>query len=521
MSAPDASVSLLQPFRLDRIAELYCIGIGGIGMSALARWFKSQGIPVRGYDRTAGPMVEALRAEGIPVHTEPDPDGLPQAGPAASSPEPGDIKTDRVSTAYSGEMASAAMPASAKRALVVYTPAVSDDFPELVEARARGLALHKRAAVLGAITADRKTVAVAGSHGKTTVSAMIAHLLMASGRPVTAFLGGIPVNYNSNLVQSTGDHQDPERVFVVEADEYDRSFLQLEPDVAVVTATDPDHLDIYGSEAALLDAFGDFVRQIKPQGQLLARWGLDVHEYFAGRSKSYDLQNSTADFHVHSYRMDENGSHFRCTPTGREWHLPWPGEHNIENALAAIGTAELLGLPEERVAEALSNFQGIRRRFEYRVRRPDAVLIDDYAHHPREIARLLDSVKHLYGRRKRVAVFQPHLFSRTRDLLEGFAEALAKADHILLLPIYPAREKPIPGIDSALLARRIIERSEQRRVECVEREALVQRVHELAPELLICIGAGDIELLLPALEEGMRARSSGASSDQSGSNTTA
>ncbi len=476
MNAPSASRELLQPFRLDRIAEVYGIGIGGIGMSALARWFKAQGVPVRGYDRTAGPMVEALRAEGIPVHTVANPDDLPQ-------------RPER---------------AAAKQPLVIYTPAVPADFPELLEAQKRGLALHKRAVVLGALTAERRTVAIAGTHGKTTVSAMIAHLLHASGQPVTAFLGGIAVNYQSNLVRSEGKEADPERIYVVEADEYDRSFLQIEPDLAVVTATDADHLDIYGTEEALLDAFGAFVRQIKPQGQLLARWGLDVHEYFAGRSKSYDVEDPTADYHVHHFRMNEAGSFFRCSPTGREWHLPWPGEHNIENALAAIGAAELLGISEDRTAEALASFRGIRRRFEYRVRREDAVLIDDYAHHPREIARLLDSVRHIYGQRKRVAVFQPHLFSRTRDLLDGFAEALAKADHILLLPIYPAREAPIEGVDSTLLAARIAARPEHRTVECVQADALVDRVAELAPELLLTIGAGDIDLLVPQLERVMQ-----------------
>ncbi len=468
MNRSDAIPPRLTPdaIRPERLSEAYFIGIGGIGMSGLARWFARRGVRVRGYDKTPGPMTDALAGEGIPVHFEPRPEGLP--GPDA---------------------------------LVVYTPAVPAEFPELAEARRRGLNLHKRAAVLGALTADRFTIAVAGTHGKTTVSAMIAHLLRHAGRPCTAFLGGVAVDLGSNFAD--GD----DTCFVVEADEYDRSFLHLEPDVAVVTATDADHLDIYGNEEALQEAFADFVRQIKPQGQLVARWGLDVHEYFSGRSRSYDLAEEAADWTVKEWRMDESGSYFTGGRTRREWHLPWPGVHNIENALAALSVAEMLDIPEDVAAAGLASFHGIRRRFEYRVRRPDAVLIDDYAHHPREIARLMESVRGIYGRRPVTVVFQPHLFSRTRDLAEGFAEALSRADRVLLLPIYPAREEPMPGITSAWLAERVAARPERRPVEVVTPAALPGRIAELRPDILLTVGAGDIDRLVDPLAEVLNARS--------------
>ena len=355
--------------------------------------------------------------------------------------------------------------------------------------------MKKRAEVLGALTTDRFTIAVAGSHGKTTVSSLIAHILQSSGRGCTAFLGGIASNYQSNFVSGNPD------VLVVEADEFDRSFLQLEPNIAVVTAVDTDHLDIYGDRDAVGQAFAAFVAQIVPNGQLVARWGLEVHEYFPGRSLSYDLKESSADRYCREVQTGEAGSRFVLNRGSREFEMAWPGLHNVENALAAISVAELLDIPEDEIAEALSTFRGIRRRFEYRLNTPEHVLLDDYAHHPEEIRRLLESVRKIHGRRPLTIIFQPHLFTRTRDLGSEFAEALSQADHIILLPIYPARELPIQGITSEWLAGLIAERSEKRPVEVMPANKVLERVAVLRPSLILTVGAGDIDRLVQPLVE--------------------
>ena len=399
----------------DHIQTVYFLGIGGIGMSALARYFHQQGKIVLGYDRTPSQLTRELEAEGMHIHYESQPDWFDK------QPRNGNL-------------------------LVVYTPAIPRDFSELVRVQELGIPLKKRAEVLGALTTDRFTIAVAGSHGKTTVSSLIAHILQSSWRGCTAFLGGIASNYQSNFVSGNPD------VLVVEADEFDRSFLQLEPNIAVVTAVDTDHLDIYGDRDAVGQAFAAFVAQIVPNGQFVARWGLDVHEYFPGRSLSYDLKESSADRYCREVQTGEAGSRFVLNRGSREFEMAWPGLHNVENALAAISVAELLDIPEDEIAEALSTFRGIRRRFEYRLNTPEHVLLDDYAHHPEEIRRLLESVRKIHGRRPLTIIFQPHLFTRTRDLGSEFAEALSQADHIILLPIYPARELPIQGITSEWLA---------------------------------------------------------------------
>lgn len=448
----------------DHIQTVYFLGIGGIGMSALARYFHQQGKIVLGYDRTPSQLTRELEAEGMHIHYEPQPDWFDQ------QPRNGNL-------------------------LVVYTPAIPRDFSELVRVQELGIPLKKRAEVLGALTTDRFTIAVAGSHGKTTVSSLIAHILQSSGRGCTAFLGGIASNYQSNFVSGNPD------VLVVEADEFDRSFLQLEPNIAVVTAVDTDHLDIYGDRDAVGQAFAAFVAQIVPNGQLVARWGLEVHEYFPGRSLSYDLKESSADRYCREVQTGEAGSRFVLNRGSREFEMAWPGLHNVENALAAISVAELLDIPEDEIAEALSTFRGIRRRFEYRLNTPEHVLLDDYAHHPEEIRRLLESVRKIHGRRPLTIIFQPHLFTRTRDLGSEFAEALSQADHIILLPIYPARELPIQGITSEWLAGLIAERSEKRPVEVMPANKVLERVAVLRPSLILTVGAGDIDRLVQPLVE--------------------
>jgi UDP-N-acetylmuramate--alanine ligase len=445
---------------------LYFVGIGGIGMSALARYFHQCGHRVEGYDRSSSALTRSLEEEGIAVHLQADPGRLDQLS-------------------QKGEL------------LVVYTPAIPQDFPELQRARALSLPLHKRSEVLGALCEDRYTVAVAGSHGKTTVSTLIAHILEHSGRGCTAFLGGISANYGSNLLNSQDD------LVVVEADEYDRSFLRLEPDIAVVTALDADHLDVYGTREAMAEAFATFVGQIHPHGHLIARWGLEVHEYFPGRSISYDLHQRSADRHCLEIQCSEQGSEFVINRSSRRFRLGWPGLHNVENALAAICASELLGIPEDQIAAALEQFRGIQRRFEYRLNTPRHILIDDYAHHPEELSRLMESVRRIHGRKPVVLLFQPHLFSRTRDLGDAFAAALSKADRVLLLPIYPAREEPIAGIDSSWLAELIRKRPEQRPVELLDRESAVETILEMAPSLLLTAGAGDIDRLIDPLQRGL------------------
>ncbi len=450
--------------RLETIERLYFMGIGGIGMSALARYFKQQGKEVSGYDRTASALTAELESEGMEIHYSPRADWFDQQSADGSL-------------------------------LVVYTPAIPPDFEELHRVKSLGLPLCKRAELLGLLTQNCFTIAVAGSHGKTTVSSLIAHILHSSSKGCTAFLGGIASNYQSNYVAGN-----PE-LLVVEADEYDRSFLQLEPDIAVITAVDSDHLDIYGSREELASAFQEFVGRISPLGHLVARWGLEVHEYFSGRSYSYDLSETNADRHVRDLQSDELGSRFVLNRGSREFQLNWPGLHNVENALAAISVAELLNVPEDEIAAALSTFKGIRRRFEYRHRSPQHILLDDYAHHPEEIRRLLESARRIHGRRRLSLLFQPHLFTRTRDLGEDFAEALSRADQIYLLPIYPAREEPIEGVNSEWLADLIRARPERRPVSLIERSELLERMQKDKPSLLLTVGAGDIDRLVQPLED--------------------
>lgn len=429
-------------------------------MSALARYFNSEGCQVAGYDRTSTKLTDALQQEGIAVHFE-------------AQPEKIETDTD----------------------LVIYTPAVPDDFAEMQQVRAMKLPLHKRAEVLGMISQDRFTIAVAGSHGKTTVCSLIAHILETSGKGCAAFLGGVTLNYNSNFLHSA---KEP---VVVEADEFDRSFLCLHPDIAVVTAIDTDHLDIYGDRGAVEEAFAGFVGQIRKGGKLIARWGLDAHEYFSGRSTSYSLTESTADFHTRELDAGAAGSVFQTNKTGRQFEMKWPGIHNVENALAAIAVADALDIPEHKVAEALLSFKGIARRYQKIIDREDCVYIDDYAHHPEEINALLHTVRRVYWDRKILVVFQPHLYSRTRDLAADFADALLHADEVLLLNIYPARELPIEGVHSEMLAQQMRTQQPDFPVRVVSPEELIGQLETTNPSLLLTVGAGDIDKLVTPIQE--------------------
>ena len=438
--------------QLSNISSVYFLGIGGIGMSALARYFMSKGVKVSGYDRTATELTRQLEAEGMSIHYVDD--------ISLADPDPG---------------------------LVVFTPAIPSDHGELNYYRAQGFPMMKRSQVLGLITGETFSVCVAGTHGKTTTSSLIAHILRHSGFGCNAFLGGIAANYNSNFWSSD------RAVSVAEADEYDRSFLQLRPDIAVITSMDPDHLDIYGTAENLLDAFVEFGNRLKPGGFLLTKYGLPrKQDFIASNHMTYSVDDDRADVYAESVSVMDGRYVFSLEMPGkkiREIELFMGGRHNIENAIAAITVTSRMGLGDDKIKAALADFQGVKRRFEYIMRNADTVMIDDYAHHPEELRALISSAKELYPGRKCTVIFQPHLFSRTQDHADGFAEALSMADECWLLPIYPAREKPMPGVNSGMIA----ERMKGIPVKMISMDQVVSACAEHKPELLITAGAGDID----------------------------
>ena len=441
--------------KLDTIKNIYFIGIGGIGMSALARYFVSKGCTVSGYDKTKTILTEALSELGINIHYE-DNTGLI------------DTKAD----------------------VVVYTPAIPASHTELNYFRDNGYEVVKRSDILGWITEGTVNICVAGTHGKTTVSTMVAHLLRDSGYGCTAFLGGIAANYNTNFWSSENN------VVVVEADEYDRSFLKLNPSVAVVTSMDADHLDIYKTAEAFEDAFVSFSEKVKPGGLLLAKKGLAREASFdTSTLVTYSLNGSGASIYAKDITVVNGAYHF--TVVGPNWQLDemvlnMGGLHNIENALVAVAVAVHLGIEPQKIKAALANFAGVKRRFEYQIKTDSQVLIDDYAHHPAELAALISGVRSLYPAQKLTLVFQPHLFSRTQDLCDGFAASLNAADEVVLLPIYPARELPIPGVTSEM----IIGKMTHKNVVLLQKEELSAWVKAEAPKLLVMAGAGDIDVLI-------------------------
>lgn len=445
---------------LKNIHRIYFVGIGGIGMSAIARFFNEKGVAVSGYDRTSTQLTRQLEAEGIRIH-------------------------------YTEDLALIDRAAD----LVVYTPAVPAGHKELMFFRENNYEVVKRSDVLQEITRELFSITVAGTHGKTTVSTMIAHLLRHAGYGCNAFLGGISSNYGKNFWSSE------KPVAVIEADEYDRSFLKLSPDIAVLTAMDPDHLDIYGTAQEVEEAFIQYTRNIKPNGTLLARHGMHRGAELEGDNKlSYSLQNDAADIYAANIRMENGGYEFDVVQ--QDWMIDnvkmhIGGMHNVENAVAAIGVAHLLGITNEKIREAIADFKGIRRRFDYLVKNDRVIYIDDYAHHPEELRALITSAKTLFAGRKCTVIFQPHLFSRTRDFAEGFGEALSLADEVILLPIYPARELPVEGVTSEMIAAKI----EGPEVFIMERDAVPDWVREQPIELLITAGAGDIDLLREPLTE--------------------
>lgn len=445
---------------LKSIKRVYFVGIGGIGMSAIARFFNEKGVTVTGYDRTSTVLTRQLEAEGLHIHYTDDVTLL-------------DRETD----------------------LVVYTPAIPATHTELTWYRNNGYEVVKRSDVLQEITRSLFAITVAGTHGKTTVSTMIAHLLRHTGYGCNAFLGGISVNYDRNFWSSD------KQVAVIEADEYDRSFLKLSPDIAVLTAMDPDHLDIYGTKEAVEEAFIQYTQNIKPNGTLLVRFGLHRNsELKADNKLKYSLQNDAANVYAQNIRMENGG--YRFDVVQQDWmicdiRMHIGGMHNVENAVVAIAVAHLLGIGADAIREAMAGFKGIKRRFEYLVKKEDLVYIDDYAHHPEELKALITSAKALFPEKRCTVIFQPHLFSRTRDFADGFAKSLSLADEVILLPIYPARELPIEGVTSEMIAEKI----EGPSVSIIPRDNVTAWVKEQKPELLITAGAGDIDLLREPLKE--------------------
>jgi UDP-N-acetylmuramate--alanine ligase len=460
---------------LEGISTVYFIGIGGIGMSAIARYFKSRGVSVSGYDKTQTNLTKELEAEGISIHYSEDTDSIPKdAG------------------------------------LVVYTPAVPKEHAELVYYQENGYPVVKRSDVLQAISAGSFNICVAGTHGKTTISAMTAHLLRHSNYGGQAFLGGISLNYGTNFWSMD------QRVSVIEADEYDRSFLKLSPDIAVITAMDADHLDIYGDEQSMQDAFVAFGNRVKDKGLLISKFGLKrIKDVQVQRKWTYSLQNESADVHATDIRIEEGGYRFQVRVPGTvlsNLELRVGGMHNVENALVAIAVAHELGIDEEKIRAALADYKGVHRRFEYVIPpRPQQkggyvypVLIDDYAHHPEELKALLSGVRSLFRQRRVTVVFQPHLFTRTRDLAREFAQALALADRVLILPIYPAREAPIDGVSSRLISDHL----EMKDKVMVTKEGLLNWMKEHMVhldkefgEVIVMAGAGDIDELVKPVKE--------------------
>lgn len=460
---------------LNDIREVYFIGIGGIGMSAIARYFHSRGVMVSGYDKTPTDLTADLEKEGIGVHFTEDLSLVP-----------------------------------AQPDLVVYTPAIPAEHKELVHFREAGAKVVKRSDVLQVISRDSFNICVAGTHGKTTISTMIAHILRHSGYGCNAFLGGIAVNYDTNFWSSEN------ATTVIEADEYDRSFLKLDPDIAVISSMDPDHLDIYGDEKTMQDAFIGFGNKIKPGGLLIHKFGLKrMKEIGSERKWSYSVSNDAADVHATGVRIDEGGYQFNVNVNGglvSGIDLRVGGMHNVENAVAAVAVAYSLDIEPAQISAAVSAFRGVRRRFEYVIppqKQKEGgyiypVMIDDYAHHPEELRALLQSAKRLFPQRKITVIFQPHLFTRTRDLAEGFAEVLGIADEVVLLPIYPARELPIEGVSSEM----VLEKIDKSNKHLVQREELEQwmgrhakNINKEFGEVIITAGAGDIDKLVQPLKK--------------------
>jgi len=465
---------------LDKIHSVYFLGIGGIGMSALARWFHANGYVVSGYDKTATALTNQLVSEGIAIHFDDNIDAIPRD--VVESPE---------------------------GVLVIYTPAIPESLGEMTYLKSLGHHLYKRAQILGFLSEANYTIAVAGTHGKTTTSSIIAHLLKTAEVNCTAFVGGIMTNYNSNMLIGAKDG-----VFVVEADEFDRSFLTLRPDIAIITSMDADHLDIYGSGDALKDSFNEFVSKIKNDGSLVVEANVADQLKINPNQKlnvvTYGIDQGDAC--AHSLEIVDGSFCFTYALEDleiEELSLAVPGFHNVANAVAALTSVvladpannkQVVQIVPARLKAGINSYSGVKRRFEYILKTEKITYIDDYAHHPEEIKALITSVSALYPGKEITAVFQPHLFSRTRDFAAAFSESLSAADQVILLDIYPAREQPIEGITSQI----IIDNIKTSKVHSYHLEDVLEYFDTTLPEVLLTIGAGDIDTLVEPIKEKLK-----------------
>lgn len=455
--------------KIEQYDNVYFLGIGGIGMSALARWFMKKGLKVSGYDKTSTKLTEALQQEGMQIHFDDKVDLIPA-----------EVREQKDKT------------------LVVFTPAIPKDHQEHAYLKEKGYTILKRSEVLGLITKGYKTIGVAGTHGKTTTSSMVAHILKAAGRDMVGFLGGITTNYNSNLIMQ--GEVNPDTLVVVEADEFDRSFLRLFPQIAVITSADADHLDIYGDHGSLITSFKDYIKQINTGGSLIIHesvaemlasdvsqvsksiYSLSRGQFFAG---NITAKSGFFEFDLHGFGKVEPVK------------LGVPGFHNIENAIAAAIAAHLVGIDIATIVKALETFSGVKRRFEFIVKGKKVIYVDDYAHHPTEIEAFLRSMKSMYPDRKLTVVFQPHLYSRTRDFAEGFSKSLSLADELYLMDIYPARELPIPGVDSDMIFKDITSAVKHR----CNKSDLMAKLERSDLDVIVTVGAGDIDTFIEPIKE--------------------
>jgi UDP-N-acetylmuramate--alanine ligase len=449
----------------NKIHSIYFMGIGGIGMSALALYFISKKVMVFGYDRYASEITNNLIAKGAKISFNDDVKSISQ-----------DF-----------------LDISKSNTIVVYTPAIPKNSMLLNYFETRGYEIKKRSQILGLLTESTNTLAVAGTHGKTTTSTILTHLLKYSGIGCNAFLGGISTNYNTNFIFDESSNNS-----VVEADEYDRSFLQLHPDLAIITSTDADHLDIYNKHENLLESFNLFASQIKPNGNFIVKKNLNIESNTTNRY-TYSA-TEVADFYAENITIKEENYYFDLVAPNRKIeniHLGIPGMHNVENAVAASAAAIIYGIKDGDLKSALASFMGVKRRFEYILKNKKIIFIDDYAHHPTELLACISSVKQLYPLKKITGVFQPHLFTRTRDFLDQFAESLSLLDQLILLEIYPARELPIEGVNSTKLLERVTNPNKK----LLTKEQLINEISYLNPEVLLTLGAGDIDQLIQPLKQ--------------------
>ena len=444
---------------------VYFIGIGGIGMSAIARYFLRRGLVVAGYDRTPSELTQRLEKEGALIHYEENLNAIPHVCKQKD------------------------------QCLVVYTPAVPADHKELAWFRENGFEIHKRAQVLGYLTREMKGLCVAGTHGKTTTSSMCAHIMHQSHLDCNAFLGGITKNYGTNYIVSDSDY------VVIEADEFDRSFHWLSPWMSVITATDPDHLDIYGTKEAYLESFAHYTELIQPGGALIVHRALEMQERLQEGVKRYDYSLTEGDFHAENIKIDNGEISFDfISPieSVKNVFLGNPIPINIENGIAAMAMAQLAGCTAEELRYGMRTYGGVERRFDFKIKTPELVLLSDYAHHPKEILESARSIRQLYSNRHITAIFQPHLYTRTRDFYSEFAEALSLLDEVILTNIYPAREQPIEGVTSQLIYDRLDPRVQK---QLIDKDDVLKLVKSRTFDVLIILGAGDLDAMVPQIKK--------------------